>query len=151
MQSLDPDVGLPGREALGPDPTLGGVVPLPGGLAVPKLVEDPPGEGLQHRAGFARWGSAAPEHVNYTSSGRAGPETGSRGLRIHPGENPCQDLRWGQTLIRWPRRSGSVGFRACFLDTIGSVVPGGGSPSVWVRLPPRALLKAARPPGDRGC
>ena len=60
MQSLDADVGLPGREALGPDPILGGVVALPGGLAVPELVEDPPGEGLQDRARFARWGSAAP-------------------------------------------------------------------------------------------
>ena len=49
MQSLDPDVGLPGREALGPDPTLGGVVPLPGGLAVPKLVEDPPQSSLAGR------------------------------------------------------------------------------------------------------
>ncbi len=95
MQSLDPGVGLPGREAPGPGPALGGVVSLPRGSAVPELVENPPDEGLQELAGRGGWGSSAPEHVNRTCSGSAGPETGFRGPRIHPGEKTCQGLPWG--------------------------------------------------------
>ena len=170
MQSLDAGVGLPGREALGPDPVLGGVVALPGGLAVAELVEDPPGEGLQHRARFGGWGSAAPEHENRTSSASAGLETGSRGLRIHPGENPCQDLRWGsdadslvaEIRIHWlpgalpgydrvgrcQWRSGCAPGWRKLADAQG-LKSCGGSPSVWVRLPPRVLLKVAHPLADK--
>ena len=94
VQSLDPVVGLAGRKAFGPDPVLGGLLLLPGGPAVAELAEDPPDEGLQDRPGFGAWDSAAPEHEDRTSSGSAGPEPGSRGLRIHSRENPCRDPPW---------------------------------------------------------
>lgn len=74
VQSLDPGVELSGREALGPDPVLGGLVLLSGRPAVAELAEDPPDEGLQDRAGFGLWDSAAPEHEDRASSGSAGPE-----------------------------------------------------------------------------
>ena len=74
MQSMDPDVGLLGMEALGPDPALGGVVSLPRGLAVLELVENPQGEGLQDLAGCGGLGSAAPEHVAHTSPGTRGQD-----------------------------------------------------------------------------